>query len=571
VTLQEHAPPRGDLSTVTSTARCSPLRSDAARVLAVFLTFGAGAVLSWEAFGSWEGSSFFYPAAGVTAAAMMLSRRTLWPWIAVAVIVAEILVDTLYGSPMWVSAGFAMANVVEPLIGATLVLAWCGGPPDLLRRRDFAYFLAGACLIAPLFSGPIGATVVHLHYGTPWLGGAATWWAGDALGVLGMASPILLWRTQSEAVRRRPWETAGVLLITAVLSIATFWTYLPPSMLILPVLAWAAFRLNMLGAAIAGAVAAFLGNMMTTHGRGLFIATGASPRAQVALTQMYLAVIVVVALLIAQEAAARQNAVRERELERRERIRLETLSRLARQLSAALTPEDIGKALEDQVLNEGGASALSLGLIREDGRYLDWIAASGFPAEMVEEVGPGVPLTESTLAVDVVHSGQPAVIRTPAEYVAAYPNRAHLTKLSSAQSMVAWPLDDGGDPIGVLHLVWSGPQPFDEAQLAYVSAVSTMAGQALVSAKVYADEHAPRCCTRWPNPSPKSTPWGWSTACCTRRRTRRAGSAGTGTARWRCRAAVRIWPSAMSSGTGCCRWRTWRNCAAPDSPTPISA
>jgi integral membrane sensor domain MASE1 len=134
VTLQEHAPPRGDLSTVTSTARCSPLRSDAARVLAVFLTFGAGAVLSWEAFGSWEGSSFFYPAAGVTAAAMMLSRRTLWPWIAVAVIVAEILVDTLYGSPMWVSAGFAMANVVEPLIGATLVLASDAGISRIFWR-----------------------------------------------------------------------------------------------------------------------------------------------------------------------------------------------------------------------------------------------------------------------------------------------------------------------------------------------------------------------------------------------------------------------------------------------------
>ena len=75
------------------------------------------------------------------------------------------------------------------------------------------------------------------------------------------------------------------------------------------------------GAAIAGAVAAFLANIMTTHGRGLFATTGASPGTQVALTQLYVAVMVVVALLIAQEAAARQNAVRERELERRERMR----------------------------------------------------------------------------------------------------------------------------------------------------------------------------------------------------------------------------------------------------------
>lgn len=45
--------------------------------------------------------------------------------------------------------------------------------------------------------------------------------------------------------------------MTAALSIASFWTEAPPSMLILPVLAWAAFRLDMLGAAIAGALAAF--------------------------------------------------------------------------------------------------------------------------------------------------------------------------------------------------------------------------------------------------------------------------------------------------------------------------
>ena len=39
---------------------------------------------------------------------------------------------------------------------------------------------------------------------------------------------------------------------------------------------------------------------MTTHGRGLFVEMGASREAQVVLTQTYVAVIVVVALLIAR-------------------------------------------------------------------------------------------------------------------------------------------------------------------------------------------------------------------------------------------------------------------------------
>lgn len=491
VTLREQAPEVGDrLAPPTDLSSRLPLsRADVLRVLAVFLAFTFFAVLSWLSFGSSEGPSFFYPAAGVTAAAMMLSRRSLWPWFAVAVIAAEVLVDSVFASPLWVSAGFAVANVVEPMIAASLVLAWCRGRPDLRKRREFAGFIAGACVIAPLFGAMIGGTIISMHYASPWLSGVLTWWAGDGLGILVMATPILLWNIQSAAVRRRPWEMTGVLAVTAALSVTTFWTYIPP-VLLLPVLAWAAFRLNMVGAAIAGAVAALLANIMTTQGRGLFASAGAPPGTQVALTQVYVAVIVVFALLIAQEAAARLNAVRERELERRERLRLETLSRLAVRLSNALTPEDVGDALADQVLHEAGASALALGLISANGRTLEWITAAGYPTAMVEEVRGGSDVSALTLAHDVFRSGQPVAIRTVQDFADAYPHRAHWLTLTNNESIACWPLAAGAQPFGVLQMLWSEAQPFDDAQLAYISAVSTMVSQALVRAKIYADEHA---------------------------------------------------------------------------------
>lgn len=463
---------------------------DAGRVLAVFLAFAGLAMLAWESFGSWGGPSFFYPAAGVTAGAMMVSRRALWPAIAAAVVAAEVLVDTIYGSPMWVSAGFAAANVVEPLVGASLVLAWCGGRPDLRRRRDFAWFLLGACMIAPFFGGLIGGTISALNDGSHWLKAATTWWAGDALGVLVMASPILLWRVQSYIVRRRPWEMAGVLVVTGLLSVATFWTDFPPSILILPVLAWAAFRLDMLGAAMGGAVAAFLANIMSTRGLGLYIDVHLSQSGRVAVTQIYVAVMVVFAMLIAQEAAARANAVQEREAEHRERVRLETLSRLAHQLSAALTPEDIGRALEGQVLNEAGARALNLGLLSSDGRTLEWVTRSGYPESVMTEFGPGIAMRERAVATDVVSTGTPVTIHSVSEYLDTYPQMRRWSELTGAQSVVGWPLRSGGDPFGALILVWTEPQQLDQAQLAYISAVATMVSQALVRAKVYADEHA---------------------------------------------------------------------------------
>lgn len=441
--------------------------------------------MAWESFTpSGGGPAFFYPAAGVTVAALMLNRRALWPWIVAAIIAAEMLVDTLYGNPLWVSAGFAAANTVEPLVGASLVLATCGGLPDLRKRWDLVVFILAACVIAPTVSAPIGGSVIAAQNGIPWLGSALSWWAGDALGVLVMASPILLWNRQSASVRRRPWETAAVLLGAGLFSVATFWTDFPPTILLLPVLAWAAFRLDMLGAAMGGAVAAFLANVMSTRGLGLFITTNIGPEGRVVLTQIYIAVIVVVAMLIAQEAGARANAVQERR-------QLEALSVLALQLSAALTPEDIGEALKGQVLKDAGARALALCLLSTDGERMEILVSVGYPRVVIEKYNEtGFSLTARSVATDVVRSGVPVEYHSRSEYFENYPELSYLASEISAGAIVGWPLSSGGKAFGSLLMLWSDQQPLDGPQRAYISAVATMVSQALVRAKVYVDERA---------------------------------------------------------------------------------
>jgi integral membrane sensor domain MASE1 len=60
----------------------------------VALPFLAGSVLSWQTFGAGIGPAFF-PPAGVTVAAMLLNRRSLWPVIVAAIVVAELAVEVL--------------------------------------------------------------------------------------------------------------------------------------------------------------------------------------------------------------------------------------------------------------------------------------------------------------------------------------------------------------------------------------------------------------------------------------------------------------------------------------------
>lgn len=455
----------------------------------VFLAYAAGAVLSWQSFGATVGPAFF-PSAGITVAAMLLARRSRWPAIVAAIVLAEFLVDLFYGQTPDRAAWYATANAVEPLIGASLTLAWCRGAPDLRVRAGLVRFVGGAVLAGPLIGGLLGGTVTALNSAVWWPAAVMHWFAGDAIGVLVVASPILLWPRQSYVLRDRPIEAAGILTAAALLAWAAFWIDLPPSLLILPVLAWAALRLDMLGAALAGSLVAFVANLLTVWGRGLYAGLDLAEPSRLALAQVFIAVNLLAAMLIAQEAAGRVNAVREREIERRERLRLETLAGLAQRLSAALTPKDIGRALADQVLNEAGARALSLGLVDPAGRRLEWVTMSGYPQVVLDEFGAGIDLADRTVTTDVVRTGQPVLIRTAAEYGARYPDKERWSRISRAETTVGWPLNSGGAAIGALLLVWSEPQPLDNAQRAYVSAVATMVGQALVRARIYSDQHA---------------------------------------------------------------------------------
>ncbi|WP_179468077.1 SpoIIE family protein phosphatase [Mycolicibacterium vinylchloridicum] len=455
----------------------------------VALPYLAGSVLSWQTFGAGIGPAFF-PPAGVTVAAMLLNRRALWPVIVAAIVVAELAVDMRYGAALGTSIGFAVANSVEPLVGASLVLAWCKGPPDLRERADLARFVAGAMILGPLVGGVIGGVTAAITNDVWSTIAVLHWWAGDGVGVLLIGAPILLWRFQSHLLRARILDTVGVLVAMGGLTVVSFRLELPPALFLLPVMAWAALRLDMIGAVLGGGVLAFTANAMANAGYTTFESLDLRAPGQLAIGQAFIAVVVLVAMLTAQEAAGRVTAVQQRQAERRERARLETLSNLGQLLSGAFTQNQIGDAVLGQVINDAGAQALAVGLVNDEGTKLEWVAMGGYPEFVANQVAEGVALGDATAATDTVRTGQPVVIRTVAEYRRRYPDNAKWMFASGGAAVASWPLTVGGKAIGALVLAWADPQPLDTAQLAYTSAVATMIGQALVRARVYADEHA---------------------------------------------------------------------------------
>jgi serine phosphatase RsbU (regulator of sigma subunit)/integral membrane sensor domain MASE1 len=481
----------GSVDNLTSVSQ-SPVarwRSAGALFVVVAAAYAAGAFLSWQSFGAGVGPAFF-PPAGVTVAAMLLTPRSRWGVIVAAIFAAELAVDLYYGVGVGSASGFALANSVEPAVGASLAWTACKGTPDLRVRTDLAKFVVAACLAGPLIGGVIGGAVSAVSNGTSWPTAALHWWAGDGIGVLVVGAPILLWPRQSHLLLARLAETVAVVAVTAGLSLTAFWWQAPPTLLLLPVMAWAAFRLDVIGAAVAGAAIAFTLNYATGSGRGLFTELHLAEPGRLAVTQVFIAVIVLVAMLIAQEAAGRVAAVRRGDAERRERDRLETLAQLAQRLSAALTPSQIGDVVVTQLIDDAGAQAVALGLLTADGTRLEWVKTAGYPQPAHDRLAGGIPLDDHTAATEAVRTGQPVVIGDAAAYQRRYPDYGDMMTVTGAEALVNWSLNSGGKPIGVLGLMWTRPQPLDSAQLAYVSAVATMVGQALVRAKAYADEHA---------------------------------------------------------------------------------
>ena len=151
------------------------------------------ALLTFWYFSNPQSGVVFFPSAGLTLAALLLTRRRTWPlWLA-AVAVAEISIDLAHGQTLFMAVGFATANVVEPLVAATLI-SGSKNHLDAAPRRYLLRYVACAVIIGPLVGGLIGGPVAAIAGTGDFASTAAKWWLGDAIGVLVVATPVLAWR-----------------------------------------------------------------------------------------------------------------------------------------------------------------------------------------------------------------------------------------------------------------------------------------------------------------------------------------------------------------------------------------
>ncbi len=452
-------------------------RSGAGRAVGLFAVvagaYVVGAELAWHHFSS--GLAFGYPPSGVDVAALLLTARRRWPVVIAAIVVSEVGVDLQHHLTLAVALASALANAVEPVAGASFVLwLWAGRRPDLASRLGLGRFVLGAVVLGPVVGGLVGASVSWVSKGGWWPGLVLQWWAGDGIAVLVIGAPLLLWAQRRALVSSRWLELVLVVLLTVGLSVVAFRFGELSGLLFLPILAWAAFRLHDLGVVLTGAAFAAVANYMTAAGYGEFAHMGLPFPASVAVTQVYIALVLLVGWMLAQEVAGRMSAVQDRDSARLGRAMAEArreAAELGVVLADAATVSSVGDKVSAAVRARLDAAHVVISVLAADGRRFEQLAGGDAATQAA--------IMSAEWTVDSDAPGPRAVRDRTAVYL------ADLTAPDAGiGSTAVLPLLTEVGALGYLGVWWAGPREATAVDREYLRSMAETTSRALERARL---------------------------------------------------------------------------------------
>ncbi|HEX5967221.1 MAG TPA: SpoIIE family protein phosphatase [Intrasporangium sp.] len=275
---------------------------------------------------------------GIAVAALIVLGRWVWP----AVAVSAFVVNVQLGDGVLPALATAAGNTLAP-VAAALLLERLGFRRQLDRQRD-ALALVGAALSCTFISATIGSTALALsdtipmaQLPTAW----AVWWTGDTMGILAV-TPFLLSLLLFRELPSWPWrQWVELLAILVIVVLTTTWATqsLQALFLALPAVGWAAWRLQLRGAAPAALIASVIATWTAAAQTGPF-------ESQQLLGQMltlhaFNACVALTSFVLAALVSERNNAARAlhevaADLEARVEARTEQLSALNERLATEI-------------------------------------------------------------------------------------------------------------------------------------------------------------------------------------------------------------------------------------------
>ena len=279
-----------------------------------FILAKCGALLSLK---SGNFVNFWLPS-GFYVAILLLNKKRHWPVLILSAIIANNCFDLLNGKSFEVGLLFSLANSLDAIIGAWLVLLLIKQPVTLRTLREVVVFVICSAGIATAVGATIGATVITtllggVSFGQTW----AMWWSGDALGVLLLAPLAVVWLPKFN--RPGEWKFSAqvglAFALFALLSLATVFVFnhhltlpFPLKYILIPVVLLIAIRFGLYGVTMANLFVALISARLAALDYHDIAVAHLPEINQIISLQLFLGIIALVGLVTAAILSEREQA-----------------------------------------------------------------------------------------------------------------------------------------------------------------------------------------------------------------------------------------------------------------------
>jgi diguanylate cyclase (GGDEF)-like protein len=243
-----------------------------------------------------EGVATIWLTNGMLFALIIAKPRSVWVRYFVIGFLADTLADVLYGDPLRLSLGVAIANSVEVITSSLILTRIFGSPFNLSKRRPLLGFLGVAVIGATALTSALGAswTLLFVKAG-PWLTLFRTWYLGDILGMAIIAPLVfILQRPGFFAMlhRQHLFRTSCLIAVPAIATILVFNHSADPLIFfIFPALLLIVFQLGFPGTVLSICIVAGISIAFTVAGRGpLMLIANSTMLHRIVIEQIFVAV-----------------------------------------------------------------------------------------------------------------------------------------------------------------------------------------------------------------------------------------------------------------------------------------
>jgi PAS domain S-box-containing protein len=427
-----------------------------------------------------------YPSAGLTLAAMALLPPRRWWTVVCAIAVGHVAVDLVHGLGPVAILGYATANSLQPVVGATLLRWRAAGPLRLDRGHGMFRFLTAAVGAGAAAGAVVGGLTTALRTDVTWWSAGWRWWAAEGLGILAIGAAIIACRDLRRPRRARLVEAVvGGVVVIVVTFVAFVVSHAPPAFLVLPLLVAVAVRFGVAGVLATSAVIATGASVATAAGHGPFAALQMTSQAQVAFAQLFLASVITAAWFLAIGNSARADMAVQREQERARLERTE-MERDLGELATALVGQETVDGVANRVaahLGERDRRRLCAMIVHVRSSDELVLYPSSLPAALREELSALGRVAAGRRGADLLPSA-PVWVDDRRGVIELFPGAARLVSIADVGTVGVLPLELGAGADGCLLVARREEDPYGPDERRLLEAGARVVGFAIERARL---------------------------------------------------------------------------------------